>query len=115
MALDQRLIEKGQSMPRKGLAQEGKVHVGLAEQYAAALADSGWSPEDTAALKANVETLDSAIGGQAEARDRDRQDRHRSPGHRSQQELHPLPPQRPPSRLARIERRWRVRKVLRSR
>lgn len=57
MTLDQRLVNKGKSEPRDGLAQHGKVHVGLAQHYANDLADSGWSAADTVSLAANVVSL----------------------------------------------------------
>lgn len=69
MTLDQRLVNKGKGEPRDGLAQQGKVHVGLAKQYATDLADSGWSATDTVALAANVVSLEQAAGGQAAAYD----------------------------------------------
>lgn len=69
MALDDRLVAKGRTEPRGGLAQQGKVHVGLATHYAAALADAGWSAADTASLETNVATLEGAVGTQARAYD----------------------------------------------
>jgi hypothetical protein len=69
MALDDRLVAKGRSEPRGGLAQQGKVHVGLATHYATKLADAGWSAADTASLEANVATLEGAVGAQAKAYD----------------------------------------------
>lgn len=69
MALDDRLVAKGRSEPRGGLAQQGKVHVGLATHYAAKLADAGWSAADTTSLEANVVTLEGAVGTQAKAYD----------------------------------------------
>ena len=69
MALDSRLVDKGKREPRDGLAQQGKVHVGLAKQYATALDDSGWSATDTEALAANVVKIEQAAGSQAAAYD----------------------------------------------
>jgi hypothetical protein len=69
MALDNRLVTKGKGEPRDGLAQQGKVHIGLAKQYAAALDDSGWSATDTESLAANVVSLEQAAGSQAAAYD----------------------------------------------
>ena len=37
MSLDLRLVEKGRGQPRDALAQEGKVHVALANHHAAEL------------------------------------------------------------------------------
>jgi hypothetical protein len=69
MAVDVRLVNKGKSEPRDGLAQQGKVHVGLAKQYATELADAGWSSTDTAELATNVGSLEQATGSQAAAYD----------------------------------------------
>lgn len=69
MALDSRLVAKGSTEPRAGLAQQGKVHVGLATQYAAELDGAGWSSADTAALAANVARLEQAVGTQTKAYD----------------------------------------------
>jgi hypothetical protein len=69
MALDDRLAKKGKDEPRDGLAQQGKVHVGLAQQYAAELDDNGWSATDTQALAVNVGKIEQAAGGQAAAYD----------------------------------------------
>lgn len=69
MTLDIRLINKGKSEPRAGLAQEGKVHVGLAKQHEAALEANGWLPKDTDALAVNVASLEAAGGTQAKAYD----------------------------------------------
>lgn len=69
MTLDQRLVAKGRSEPRAGLAQQGKVHVGLAAQHGPELDDAGWSGADTAALTTNVATLEEAVGTQSQAQD----------------------------------------------
>lgn len=69
MTLDTRLVAKGRSEPRGGLAQQGKVHVGLATHHALELDDAGWSATDTAALTTNVATLEQAVGTQSEAYD----------------------------------------------
>jgi hypothetical protein len=69
MTLDKRLIAKGRTEPRHGLAQQGKVHVGLAKQYATELADAGWSPADTVTLTTNVASIEDATGAQAAAYD----------------------------------------------
>ena len=69
MTLDDRLVAKGRTEPRAGLAQQGKVHVGLATQYAVKLAHAGWSAADTVSLEANVATLEGAVGIQAKAYD----------------------------------------------
>lgn len=69
MTIDNRLVAKGKAEPRDGLAQQGKVHAGLGQQYAVELADAGWSVEDTAALVANVAGLEGAVGTQAKAYD----------------------------------------------
>lgn len=69
MTLDNRLANKGKDEPRDGLAQQGKVHVGLAKQYATELGDNGWSGEDTDELAANVVKLEQAAGSQAAAYD----------------------------------------------
>ena len=69
MALDTRLVNKGKDEPRDGLAQQGKVHVELAKQYAAELDDNGWAATDTEALAANVVKLEKATGSQAAAYD----------------------------------------------
>ncbi len=69
MTLDSRLVNKGKSEPRDGLAQQGKVHIELAKQYASALDDNGWSGADTDELVANVGKLEEAAGGQAAAYD----------------------------------------------
>jgi hypothetical protein len=68
-ALDPRLIAKGRSEPRAGLAQQGKVHVGLATHHAPELDGAGWSADDTAALQANVALLEGAVGIQSKAYD----------------------------------------------
>jgi hypothetical protein len=68
MKIDERLARKGRNEPRVGLMQEGKVHVGLAKQFAADLADNGWSSDDTLALESHVATLDSTVSAQAEAK-----------------------------------------------
>jgi hypothetical protein len=44
------------------------VHVALAKQHAAALAEHGWSADDTTALAVDVGTLDSSMAAQAEAK-----------------------------------------------
>lgn len=69
MTLDIRLINKGKNEPRAGLAQEGKVHVGLAKQHATELEAHGWPPQDTDALAVNVASLEAAGGAQAKAYD----------------------------------------------
>jgi hypothetical protein len=69
MTLDTRLIAKGRSEPRAGLAQQGKVHIGLATQHAPELDDAGWSAADTASLATNVKSLEEAVGTQAKAYD----------------------------------------------
>lgn len=68
-ALDLRLIAKGRSEPRAGLAQQGKVHVGLGTHHVLELDEAGWSPADTASLEANVALLEGAVGTQAKAQD----------------------------------------------
>lgn len=67
MALDQRLVAKGRGEPRGALAQEGKVHVALAKQYAVELEDAGWPVGDTKDLEDNVALVDVAMGSQSEA------------------------------------------------
>jgi hypothetical protein len=67
MTLDTRLVNKGKAEPRDGLAQQGKVHVELAKQHAAALDDNGWSGADTDELATNVGKLEAAAGSQAAA------------------------------------------------
>lgn len=69
MGYDLRLVDKGTGQPRDALAQEGKVHVGLAEHHAAELEKHGWAAADTAALKANVALLEDAVGTQVGAWD----------------------------------------------
>src|SRR6185503_13720466 len=69
MPLDMRLVAKGKSEPRDGLAQQGKVHVGLAQHHEAELDDAGWTSTDTGALAANVASLEAAAGTQAKAYD----------------------------------------------
>lgn len=69
MTLDNRLVAKGRTEPRAGLAQQGKVHVGLATHHAAELNDAGWSAPDTASLEANVAKLEQAVGTQSKAYD----------------------------------------------
>lgn len=69
MTLDNRLVAKGSREPRAGLAQQGKVHVGLATHHAAPLAAAGWAAADTTSLQANVTTLEGAVGTQAKAYD----------------------------------------------
>jgi hypothetical protein len=69
MTLDMRLVAKGKNEPRDGLAQQGKTHVALAQQYADELEEAGWPPEDTAALAANVALLELSAGAQAKAYD----------------------------------------------
>lgn len=69
MTLDMRLVAKGRREPRDGLAQQGKIQVGLAHQYQAELDDAGWPPEDTGALAANVALLEAAAGTQSKAYD----------------------------------------------
>jgi len=66
--MDMALVQKGRGEPRDGLAQQGKVHVGLAKQYADALAEHGWSSDDTIALEKNVASLESSVAAQTEAR-----------------------------------------------
>jgi hypothetical protein len=66
MNIDLRLVAKGEGEPRVGLVQQGRAHVALAKHYAAALVESGWSDEDTAALEREVATLESAAAAQAE-------------------------------------------------
>jgi hypothetical protein len=69
MTVDSRLVTKGKGEPRDGLAQQGKVHIALAKQYAADLDDNGWTSADTDALVANVVSLEKATGSQAAAYD----------------------------------------------
>ncbi|MCK6586460.1 MAG: hypothetical protein L6Q76_02640 [Polyangiaceae bacterium] len=66
MTIDMRLVTKGRSEPLDGLLEQGKVHVALAKQYAAALIESGWSEEDTSALELEVSRL-QAMAGEAGA------------------------------------------------
>jgi hypothetical protein len=68
MALDDRLIRKGRSEPRLGLVEQGKVTAGLAVEHAAALADFGWSADDTKKLQEGVAELEGDISVQAEKR-----------------------------------------------
>jgi hypothetical protein len=67
MSLDLRLVEKGRGQPRDALAQEGKVHVALANHHAAELEEHGWSAADTAAFEGQVSALEAAVGSQADA------------------------------------------------
>ena len=69
MTLDHRLVAKGRTEPRAGLAQQGKVHVGLAKHHAVELAEAGWAPDDTTSLEASVAKLELAVGSQAKAYD----------------------------------------------
>jgi hypothetical protein len=62
MTTDMRLVAKGRSEPLDGLVQQGRAHVALAKQYAAALIESGWSEEDTSALEREVLLLEVASG-----------------------------------------------------
>lgn len=62
MTMDMRLVTKGRSEPLDGLLQQGKVHIALAKQYAAALVESGWSDEDTSALELEVARLEAMAG-----------------------------------------------------
>ena len=68
MEIDERLAKKGKNEPREGLMLQGKVHVGLAKQFEADLADNGWSTDDTLAFENSVAALDSTVAAQAEAR-----------------------------------------------
>ncbi|MFO0759129.1 MAG: hypothetical protein U0359_21735 [Byssovorax sp.] len=67
MGPDLRLIEKGKGQPRTALAQEGKVHILLAKQYAAELDEHGWSASDTADFELHVAMIDEGVGSQAGA------------------------------------------------
>jgi hypothetical protein len=62
MTTDMRLVTKGRSEPLDGLLQQGRFHVALAKQYAAALIESGWSDEDTNALEKEVSRLEAMSG-----------------------------------------------------
>jgi hypothetical protein len=68
MTMDMRHVHKGRSEPLEGLLQQGKAHLALAKQYAAALIESGWSDEDTGALELEVARLE-AMGGKEGADD----------------------------------------------
>ena len=65
MTVDMRLANKGRSEPIRGLAQQGRVHVALAKQYATELDDAGWSASDTAAFEKDVESLEAMIGSRS--------------------------------------------------
>lgn len=66
--IDLRLARKGQSEPRRGLIEQGKVQVGLARKYAAELDEAGWAPEETDALEKEIQRLESEVVEQIEAR-----------------------------------------------
>ena len=68
MSTDTRLEKKGQGQPRLGLVQQGKVSVGLAQEYPTQLATAGWSVKDTDAMAATVAELESDIAVQADNR-----------------------------------------------
>ena len=68
MKIDLRLAAKGEGEPREGLVQQGRAHIALAKHYTAALVESGWSDEDTAALESDVAMLESTMASQAEER-----------------------------------------------
>ena len=68
MTSDERLERKGQGQPRLGLVEQGKVSVGLAQQFATQLVTVGWSTQDTNAMAAMVTELESDIAVQAEYR-----------------------------------------------
>jgi hypothetical protein len=57
--MDMRLVTKGRGEPRAGLVEQGKVQRKLAQDYAAALDDAGWSAEDTAKLAAAIAALET--------------------------------------------------------
>jgi hypothetical protein len=67
MTIDMRLVTKGRGEPMEGLLQQGKVHVTLAKQYAAALIESGWSDEDTSALELELARLEAMGAGEGGA------------------------------------------------
>lgn len=58
MAIDTRLAMKGGREPTRGLAQQGRVSVGLARAHEADLVLFGWPKADTDALEANVAALE---------------------------------------------------------
>lgn len=68
MPVDIRLAKKGRSEPRDALAQQGRVSVELATQYATQLEAAGWQPAKTAELATGVTTLESAVAVQAESK-----------------------------------------------
>lgn len=57
--METRLISKGKSEPREGLVEQGRAQVALAKQYAAELAEHGFSQDDTAELDRAIATLES--------------------------------------------------------
>ena len=68
MAHDPRLVAKGRGEPRAALAEQGRYQVALAKEHEADLAKAGWPAADTAALAANVTTIESAAAAAADAR-----------------------------------------------
>jgi len=72
MSMDMRLITKGRNEPLRGLAQQARVHVVLARKHAQALAEAGWSPDDTATFEAAVPKLEGDAAARADARGRAR-------------------------------------------
>lgn len=59
MSIDRRLAAKGRGEPLQALVEQGRYHARLAAEHADALAADNWTPEQTAALLAEVEGLDT--------------------------------------------------------
>jgi hypothetical protein len=69
MANDRGLADVGKNLSRSKLAHQGKVHVGLAQTYAAELSKVGWTSANTVELSKAVTELESAISAQAKVKD----------------------------------------------
>lgn len=67
MTIDRRLAAKGRGEPLAGLTQQAKVHLGLAQKHATALAQAGWSAADTAALADAIPALESDVARRVES------------------------------------------------
>jgi len=68
MSHDRRLVAKGTNEPFQALVDQGRYHAKLAEQHAAALKEHNWTPEQTAAIAAEVAALDTDKNRQLDER-----------------------------------------------
>ncbi len=73
MTTDRRLVSKGTNEPLQALVDQGRYHLKLAEQHAAALDEHNWTAQQTTELAAELAGLDTDKNRQLDERSRSKQ------------------------------------------